>query len=405
MSKADKIIGALESVTKKWAKQRKTEERHAATLSNRRYVMTRHRSVSIKDAAWQVMEEAYMKASAGGTLPALARQVMYAARPLVQDMSGQKLIDDYFTQTLLPNYIEKNSCSWNVVYDARGHFYEPHTGEEVPLGTIDVRNYLARSASHSVEEPSFDVREKRYPTLGPKHRYSAILFIEKEGFLPLFEAVNLAERYDLAIMSTKGMSVTASRELVDRLCASHDIPVLVAHDFDKAGFSIAGTLKQSSRRGFRHNSRVVDIGLRLGDIGGLQSEAATSIRNEYAARENLRANGATPEEIEFLLHKRVELNAFASDELVAWIEGKLAEHGVKKVIPDDATLAAAYMRASEYAAVQEAIDEAVAELRKTATAAIVPDNLRARIAERLKAEPELTWDAAVTEIAEGEETA
>ena len=33
-----------------------------------------------------------------------------------------------------------------------------------------------------------------------------MLFIEKEGFLPLFEAVHLAERYDLAIMSTKGMS-------------------------------------------------------------------------------------------------------------------------------------------------------------------------------------------------------
>ena len=32
-----------------------------------------------------------------------------------------------------------------------------------------------------------------------------ILFIEKEGFMPLFEAVQLAERFDLAIMSTKGM--------------------------------------------------------------------------------------------------------------------------------------------------------------------------------------------------------
>ena len=45
--------------------------------------------------------------------------------------------------------------------------------------------------------------------------------------MPLFKEVKLAERYDIAIMSTKGMSVTASRELVDQLCAEGDIPLLV----------------------------------------------------------------------------------------------------------------------------------------------------------------------------------
>jgi hypothetical protein len=29
------------------------------------------------------------------------------------------------------------------------------------------------------------------------------LFVEKEGFMPLFEAVKLAERYDLALMSPR----------------------------------------------------------------------------------------------------------------------------------------------------------------------------------------------------------
>jgi hypothetical protein len=38
-----------------------------------------------------------------------------------------------------------------------------------------------------------------------------VLFIEKEGFMPLFERVHLAERYEIADMSTKGMSVTAAR--------------------------------------------------------------------------------------------------------------------------------------------------------------------------------------------------
>ena len=74
-----------------------------------------------------------------------------------------------------------------------------------------------------------------------------MLFIEKEGFDDLFDAVQLRERYDLAIMSTKGMSVTAARELVDGY-GQAGIPVFVLHDFDKSGLSIAHTLGTSSRR-------------------------------------------------------------------------------------------------------------------------------------------------------------
>jgi DNA topoisomerase VI subunit B len=85
-TRADKIIGAVKAVTKKWAKQRKAEERHNAAIQNRRYAMTRSYRITIKDAAWAVMEEAYLKASANGTLPAHARQIMYAARPFVQEL-------------------------------------------------------------------------------------------------------------------------------------------------------------------------------------------------------------------------------------------------------------------------------------------------------------------------------
>ena len=80
--KAAAIIDAVEGVTKKWAKQRKREEREASADPQPAACVVRPRaSVSIKEAAWAVMEEAYLKASAGGTLPANARQIMYAARP------------------------------------------------------------------------------------------------------------------------------------------------------------------------------------------------------------------------------------------------------------------------------------------------------------------------------------
>ncbi len=38
--KSDAIIGAVEGVTKKWAKQRKAEERQASARANRRVRMT-----------------------------------------------------------------------------------------------------------------------------------------------------------------------------------------------------------------------------------------------------------------------------------------------------------------------------------------------------------------------------
>lgn len=398
--KSDAIIGAVEGVTKKWAKQRKREEREASARLNRRTVMGRRHHVTIAEAAWQVMETAYLKASANGRLPAHARQIMYAARPEIQRLADRPLgkrFDQYFSQQLLPDYINEHGVSWNVVFDARGHFHEPHTEKEVALGTLQVRKYLSDVAGQSVSPLDFDIWENRHPTVGPRHRYGAILFIEKEGFMPLFEEVKLAERYDLAIMSTKGMSVTAARSLVDSLCAEHNIPLLVLHDFDKAGFSIVGTLHRDTRRySFANRINVIDLGIRIADIDGLETEDVHHSDSEWKVRANLRKNGATDDEIEFLLNQRVELNAFASDELIEWIEGKLDERGIKKVVPDGDDLADAYQRMQQQSVVQRRIDALLADMQHDDADA--PEDLTDQVADLLEEEPELSWDTALKRI-------
>jgi hypothetical protein len=76
---------------------------------------------------------------------------MYQARPFIQDkMGGQQLNDQYFCQQLLPDYIEEYGVDWDITYDDRGHFTEPHTDHSIGLGTISVREYLA-----SVKAPDF----------------------------------------------------------------------------------------------------------------------------------------------------------------------------------------------------------------------------------------------------------
>jgi len=240
------IVDAVVSVAAKWAKQRKAEERDANRRLNRSYALARRTRITIKGAAWQVMREAYLRASNGNRLPAHARQIMYQARPgiLARATDHDVLDDAYFTQTLLPDYMAEHpeeTANWDVVFDARGSLHEPHTEREVALGTLDVRKYLRDVEAHYVDEAMpVPGGNRSFLTVGPENRFSAILFVEKEGFLPLFQHVWLAARYDIAIMSTKGMSNTAARRLVDTFCER--IPLLVAHDFDKAGFSILGTL-------------------------------------------------------------------------------------------------------------------------------------------------------------------
>ncbi|NJM13211.1 MAG: hypothetical protein HC889_16275, partial [Synechococcaceae cyanobacterium SM1_2_3] len=64
--------------------------------------------MSVKAAAYQVMEAAYLKASSNGTLPANARQIMYVARPLIIELTGKASPwknDATFTQMLLPDFM------------------------------------------------------------------------------------------------------------------------------------------------------------------------------------------------------------------------------------------------------------------------------------------------------------
>ena len=135
----------------------------------------------------------------------------------------------------------------------------------------------------------------------------------------------------------------------------------------------------------------------------LESEEVYYRGSWCAISANLRENGATEAEIEFLRDKRVELNAFASDHLVAWIERKLKQHGISKVVPDEETLADAYHRMRRQALVQERIDKALEQLGENEEVSPVPSDLRTRIEAELKANPEKRWDAVLRDIADGEE--
>jgi hypothetical protein len=303
------------------------------------------------------------------------------------------------------------TAGWDVVFDARGHLAEPHTRQRIDLGTISVRRYVATWSSTCPEEvPRLRIAHT-CPTVGPDCRYRFALFVEKEGFNPLLVSVGIAERFDIAIMSTKGMSVTAARQLVEHLSA-RGVTILVLHEFDKTGFSILHTLRTDTRRyQFRETPRVVDLGLRLEDVRamGLQAEEVFYRKCRSDPRIRLRECGATEAECDFLVHRktpglpwegeRVELNAMTAAQFIDFLESKLRGAGVTKVVPNARTLATAFRRATATALVERGLDEIVAGAQAAAQTAKVPKDLTQQVKAILEERPALPWDTAVAGLA------
>lgn len=403
---ADDLTSALRSVTTDWKKaKRKADQQdrvaRSALQQMRRFHNTR---TTVKEVAFRVMEAAYQKASGGGRYPANARQVYYAARPsILSEADCAKVDSQYFTQTLLKEYMEDYQPDWDIVYDARGHITEPHREKVVGLGGLEVRDYIGSFTRDDFTQFPEYAPKVLIPTTGPRLRYGGVLFIEKEGFDPLLKAARISERFDLAIASTKGLPVSACCDLLWRLKGC-ECKTYVLHDFDKSGFSIVSALRHGTR-GSRGSGEIVDLGFRLEDIEGLQREEVTYDQKSSFAL-NLRENGATEEEIAILVQgrdyrhfygERVELNAMMADEFIAWLERKLQAHGVEKVIPDEGDLAAAYRRAVFQQTLEKRAGELRDEIMEQKTD--IPDDLARRVTDLLHEDKELSWDGAVWEVA------
>lgn len=400
-SPLDAVIGLTELVTKEWTKQRKAEERDANARTRRLHRLTRVDRMTIRHAAFQVMEGAYLQASTNGKHPVNPRQIYYAARREILLATGRDVLQSgYFLQTLLRDYMEEFNCSaWDVIWDARGHFTEPHTGRVIPIGTLEVRQYLGDRPKFG---PAVEIRSsEHYPTRGPENRFKTVLFIEKEGFDPILEAAQIAERFDVAIMSTKGMSVSASRQLLDRLVSRGVTKVLVLHDFDVSGFSIFGTLGTDSSV-YRYTNKVpiFDLGLRLADVEAMDllAEPYATNKDWQAVSKTLQRHGATPQEIAFLADQRVELNAMTSDEFIAFIERGFAEHGITKVIPSDDIIEEHARRLIEQRLAREALAEIRDQIIREAAATALPVGIKVQLQSYLERHPGLAWDEALAQI-------
>ncbi len=280
---ANDILAVTKSVTKEWTKQRKSEERSNRSRSSREYMYSAR--VNFTDVAEDIIPDAYDHASGGGKYTVSKRQLYYACREAFRTETGGEISYDYFAGTLLVKFLNQNpdiTEDWKITADPRGTLIIPNAAHEVriPCGTLQIENHLDE-VDRAIHWMELDARiDPTWPSLAAGQRYQAVLYIEKEGFGPLFEEAKIAERFEVAVLSCKGQSVVAARKFADYICyVGGGVPLLAVHDFDKSGFEISQRLTTVSDWA-RSNDRVTydfeneidftDLGLRIEDINQYQ---------------------------------------------------------------------------------------------------------------------------------------
>lgn len=280
-----------------------------------------HEIATLKNIVFSVMPEAINRASGNGKYPFSARGLYYQVRPLIQGYTQKELSYEYFTPPLLTEYQNTFGSIEGLYYEARGVLIEPHTGREIPLGTREVAAYTP--------EP---------------WTFNKILYVEKTGLIPILRAGGIAEKYDMAIMSSQGFANRSAKELLAEFEKEFkEMTILCLHDCDISGHEISRTLAEETRTS-KHKIKVIDIGLSVSDVKEWKLETEkVSIKytppSEFISRLN-RAEG-----LFFIGRKanrrngvikgtRCELNAFRPDDLIKFIEAKLSKCGLNsKIIP------------------------------------------------------------------------
>ena len=164
------------------------------------------------------------------------------------------------------------------------------------------------------------------------------------------------------------------------------------------------------RDGHSMRQTAARFGLSFPDVRamGLQHEYQHHPKaNRRAMESNMRLNGASEADVEFMFWdfnnmsstRRVELNAMTSPQFIEFLERKLAENGVKKIVPDRALLDDVFLKMDRGRQLQEAFAKLEKEFKFDDREA--PPDIERRIREILAKDPTLRWDAAVARIVGG----
>jgi hypothetical protein len=267
--------------------------------------------------------------------------------------------------------------------EPRGSITHPHRDETIALGTLMVEQYVR-----------------------PPWNFSKLLYIEKEGAQEALKLDCWLERHDCAVMSSKGFSTRAARDLIDKL-VEHDEPIEVfcAHDADASGTMIYQTLQEATRARGARKIKIINIGLEPWEAVDMELEVETLEVEANARRKPIadyvRDRDDGDDWDEWLQTNRVELNAMTTPQLIEWLDDKMETYGSGKLIPPAEVLEDTYMTLVERRLRAEITERILhdadldAQVAEALTALDPPDDeaLRREIEDGFADDPEAEWRA------------
>jgi DNA topoisomerase 6 subunit A-like protein/histidine kinase/DNA gyrase B/HSP90-like ATPase len=344
--------------------------------------------ITQKDIVLDHIDAAIADVSGGEGLPFNQRQLLYVLRPIVRDETGKELTTPNFNN-IITDYENEHGEIPLMYREPRGSIYHPHRGEMVMLGTLSVENYER-----------------------PQWTFNKVVFIEKEGWVEALKAVRWPERHDCMLMSSKGFTTRAARDLVDKL-AEHDEPVTIfcVHDADAYGTMIHQTFQEATKARDARKIRIINLGLEPWEAVemGLQIEGVDEKDRRKPVADYVCDREDGEHWDDWLQAHRVELNAMTTPQFIEWLDGKMASYA--KLIPP-----ADVLEAELNARVEDKVREAIVarilreanvdgQVAAAITAIAVPDTtaLTAGVKELFKATPDAEWrdhiEAVATELA------
>jgi hypothetical protein len=144
------------------------------------------------------------------------------------------------------------------------------------------------------------------------------------------------ERHDCMVMSSKGFSTRAARDLIDKL-VEHDEPVEVfcVTDADGPGSMIYQTLQEATKARGARKIKIIKLGLEPWEAVamGLEVETLDDPKRQKPVADYISERHDGDRWVNWLQTHRVELNAMTTPQLIAWLDRKMADYASGKLIP------------------------------------------------------------------------
>jgi hypothetical protein len=339
---------------------------------------------SQKDIVLDNLEAVIATVSDAGEFRFNARQLFYALRPIVKDELDRTLEIENFTK-IITDYEAEFGEIKGMYREPRGSIYHPHRGKTITLGTLMVEDYNR-----------------------PAWTFNKLLYIEKEGFSEALKDIGWPERHDCAVMSSKGFSTRAARDLIDKL-AEHDEPVTVfcVHDADAYGTMIYQTLQQETAARGARKINIVNLGLEPWEAieMDLEVEDVEEGGRRKAVAGYVGERDDDEEWSEWLQTHRVELNAMTTPQFIEWLDDKMADYD--KLIPphevlemewseliESKTRAAITERILREAGLGDQVAAAIAAIEKPSA-----EELEEGVASSFEQEPDGEWRDYIEDLA------